>query len=60
MTSPRSTSEPLVRIGQGDSAREIREEDCVLAKPTPWAALVCLWLAFAVLAWLWSLLGGGR
>lgn len=60
--NPQHPPEPLVRIGQGDSERVITEADCVLAKKTPWVALGCLWLAFAVLASLWDLAsrGGGR
>lgn len=51
VVSPR---EPLVRIGQGDSAREISEGDSVLARPVPWVALFLLWQFFAVLAYLWD------
>ena len=53
------SQEPLVRIGQGDNARDITEAD--VSKGTPWQALFALWLAFAVLAWLWDLASkGGR
>lgn len=47
--------EPLVTIGQGDSLRTVTEEDASKGRGAPWLALVALWLAFAVLAWLWDI-----
>jgi hypothetical protein len=52
--------EPLVTIGQGDNQRTITERQAVEGRGTPWLGLVSLWLAFAVLAWLWEMAKGGK
>ena len=51
------SSEPLVSVGQGDNARTISEEDISRPSGVPWLPLLCLWLAFGVLAWIWETAG---